>query len=310
MKNLPNVSVIVPNFNHASYLKQRLETVLNQTYDSFEVIIMDDCSTDGSQELLVSYQDDPRVSHVLLKNENSGSPFGLWKEGIELAQGTYIWIAESDDWAEPNFLEKLVPMLESTDAVLAHCKSYNASAVRTVLDPWWDSFGTDFWNQDYLKEGTELLKFYGKYRCPVMNVSSALIRKESIDLSWFPIRFRYCGDWWFWMRLFLVGKVAFCAEPLNYIRVHKKSAIRNRKSSSLPRLRENVEVIKEIHMGLGQKLDYSEHYDWLIYHWVEEMFREGKYFNPSYHKTRLPLTFRSPFYKAYRKQMKKKLAKG
>ncbi|MDC8006286.1 glycosyltransferase family 2 protein [Aureisphaera galaxeae] len=306
---MPLVSIIIPNYNHASFLQQRIESVLGQTFRDFEVLLLDDASTDNSAAVLKSYESHEKVTQVFVNASNSGSPFGLWKQGLEMAKGSLVWIAESDDWVEPNFLERLVPKMEDPNVVVGHCKSYNATGEKEYFNPWWDSFGTGFWKEDYCKEGTELLQFYGKYRCPVMNVSSALVRKESIDLAWFPIRYRYCGDWWFWMMLFLKGKVAFCAEPMNYIRVHKQSAIRSQKKSSLPRLRENVEVIKDIHIGLQENLAYSEQYDWLIDHWVEEMFREGKYFNPSYHKTRLPKTFRSPFYKAYRKQLKIKLAK-
>ncbi|GAB5400441.1 MAG: hypothetical protein Aureis2KO_20260 [Aureisphaera sp.] len=307
---MPLVSVIIPNYNHAPFLEKRIESVLGQTFRDFELLLLDDTSTDDSAAILATYEGHEKVAAVVVNESNSGSPFGMWKQGLKMAKGSLIWIAESDDWAEPHFLERLVPKMNNPDVVLAHCKSYNVTAEKKYLNPWWNAFGMEFWKNDYSKEGTELLHFYGKYRCPVMNVSSALIRKESIELSWFPVRFRYCGDWWFWMRLFLKGQVAFCAEPLNYIRVHKESAIRNQKKSSLPRLRENVEVIKEIHIAMGERLAYSEHYDWLIDHWVGEMFREGKYFNPAYHKTRLPKTFRSPFYKAYRKQLKIKLSKG
>ncbi len=280
--------------------------MLAQTFQDFEVLLLDDASTDDSTSVLETYREHEKVSQIVLNSTNSGSPFGLWKQALEMAEAPYVWIAESDDWADDRFLERLVPKMEDPQVVLAHCKSYNASGEREILNPWWDSFGTSFWEVDYSKNGKELLNFYGKYRCPVMNVSSALIRKENIDLSWFPISYRYCGDWWFWAQLFMKGKVAFCATPMNYIRIHKKSAIRNRKSSSLQRLRENASVIKEIHEALEETTVYSPSYDWLIDHWIDEMFREGKLLNMKYHTTGLPASFRKPFYKAYIKRLKKR----
>src|SRR5258708_17607669 len=70
----PTVSVIVPNYNHARYLRKRIESLLRQTYQDFEVILLDDCSTDVSREVLASYQDNPRV-RVEYNAENSGSVF-------------------------------------------------------------------------------------------------------------------------------------------------------------------------------------------------------------------------------------------
>src|SRR6187549_2432119 len=94
------VSVIIPNYNHAKFLRQRLESVLNQSFRDFEVIILDDCSTDESFQVIEDYRAHPKVSHIVFNKENTGSTFIQWKKGIELAKGEWIWIAESDDWCE------------------------------------------------------------------------------------------------------------------------------------------------------------------------------------------------------------------
>ena len=86
MRN-PLVSVIVPNYNHARYLKQRLDTVFNQTYQNFEVIILDDKSTDNSLEIINQYKDNPHLSQIVVNEQNSGSPFKQWDKGIKLAKG-------------------------------------------------------------------------------------------------------------------------------------------------------------------------------------------------------------------------------
>src|SRR3984893_17231816 len=104
--NQPKVSVIIPNYNHAAYLRQRIDTVLRQTYQDFEVILMDDCSTDDSRTIISEYSSDPRI-RIELNETNSGSTFRQWKKGIALARGEYIWIAESDDYSDERFLEQL-----------------------------------------------------------------------------------------------------------------------------------------------------------------------------------------------------------
>jgi Glycosyltransferases involved in cell wall biogenesis len=103
------VTVIIPNFNHAAFLKQRIESVLNQTFQDFEMIVIDDCSADESREVIEAYRNHPKVSQVVYNEQNSGSAFKQWVKGVALAKGDWIWIAESDDWAEHDFLERMMP---------------------------------------------------------------------------------------------------------------------------------------------------------------------------------------------------------
>lgn len=99
----PTVSIIVPNYNHSKYLNQRLDSILNQTYQDFEVILLDDVSSDNSVEILQAYSKHPKVSHLIVNEQNSGNTFKQWQKGIALAKGTFVWIAESDDFCEPHF---------------------------------------------------------------------------------------------------------------------------------------------------------------------------------------------------------------
>ena len=119
----PLVSIIVPNYNHERYLVQRLESIFNQTFQDFEVILLDDCSTDDSVIMLQRYATHPKVTHFVVNEQNTGSPFKQWKKDIDLARGKYIWIAEGDDWAESTFLEILLPLIKQEDVGIAFCNS-------------------------------------------------------------------------------------------------------------------------------------------------------------------------------------------
>src|SRR5690606_15755367 len=122
---MPKVSIIVPNYNHAPFLKDRLDSIFCQDFEDYEVILMDDCSTDGSREILESYKDHGKVTQLVLNEKNSGSTFRQWKKGIELAKGEYIWIAESDDVADSKLVEVLVERLDEDATVgLAYCQSW------------------------------------------------------------------------------------------------------------------------------------------------------------------------------------------
>lgn len=106
---IPRVSVVVPNFNYARYLRERLESITNQTVPVYEIIFLDDKSDDHSveviQELRHSLSPEPRI---LVNHTNSGSVFLQWHRGVQLARGDYVWIAEADDLAKPDFLERIL----------------------------------------------------------------------------------------------------------------------------------------------------------------------------------------------------------
>src|ERR1017187_255387 len=141
--SMPKVSIVVPNYNHARFLPHRLDSVLRQTFQDFELILLDDCSTDESRSILSQYGSDPRV-RIEFNEVNSGSPFKQWNKGVRLARGEYVWIAESDDYAAERLLERLVAVLDADPTVMfAYCRSW-----RVTEDDQKNGFGD--WDLDYL----------------------------------------------------------------------------------------------------------------------------------------------------------------
>ena len=123
---MSKVSIILPSYNHKKFLKQRLDSIVNQSFTDWELIIIDDCSTDGSIEVLTDfvklYKD--KVKHFILNESNSGSGYTSWKKGIELANTEYVWIAETDDYSEVIFLEETIKILEQNkECALVFCNS-------------------------------------------------------------------------------------------------------------------------------------------------------------------------------------------
>lgn len=119
---MPKVSVIIPNYNHGKYLKKRVDSVLSQTFQDIEVIVLDDASTDDSREILEQYRSNEKISEIIYNEENTGNPFYQWNEGIVRAKGKYIWIAESDDWCENNMLQYLLDGIERDEmCTISYC---------------------------------------------------------------------------------------------------------------------------------------------------------------------------------------------
>lgn len=211
------LSVIIPNYNHAPYLKQRIESILSQTWHDFEIIILDDCSTDNSRQVIENYRNHPKVSKVLYSETNGGIAFKQWQKGIELAKGEWVWIAESDDWCENNFLETLINGIKSTTAI-AVAQSVVISFKGKIL---WESHadylersiaGTDFVNNKMLLDN------FG-----IPNASMCIFKKNlyfNIDKEF--TSYKFCGDLLFWILIALQGEVFVSGKYLNYFRKHDK----------------------------------------------------------------------------------------
>lgn len=221
-RRVPMVSVIVPNYNHSKYLKERIGSILSQTYDDFELILLDDCSTDDSRDILLSYKDNPHVSRIIINDKNSGSPFSQWKKGMDAAVGKYVWIAESDDSAEPSFLEKTIAQLEvhpEAQICLTGSKIIDGDGnLRHDYDNEFDLWAED--RQAYVFSSDFYLRSHMLSVNSVYNASMVLFRKTGdSDLRY--TKMRYCGDWLFWIEQIRKGAAVIeIHEKLNHFRKH------------------------------------------------------------------------------------------
>jgi glycosyltransferase involved in cell wall biosynthesis len=246
------VTVIIPNYNHALYLKQRIDSVLNQTFQDFEVIILDDCSKDESREVIEQYRQHSKVSQIVFNEINSGSTFKQWNKGLALAQGKYIWIAESDDFAELNLLETLVSKLEANPEVgIAYCNSFDIDDKNTIscgYKSFYDNLDPGLWANDFIMNGINLVNKYMCYRNIIPNASAVLLRRQTAqEVGMADENFKLNGDWIFWAKILATTKVAFVAEPLNYFRQHKNN-VRSAtvvNGQNLLELTSVIEIIKQ-----------------------------------------------------------------
>jgi glycosyltransferase involved in cell wall biosynthesis len=222
---VPTVSVIVPNYNHARYLRERVDSVLGQTYQDFEVIVLDDGSTDESRSIIREYENDPRV-RIEFNDTNSGSTFKQWNKGVRLACGKYVWIAESDDYADKHLLERLVPSLDAQpNTVLVYCRSWRISADGKTSG-FADSPvpGQDRWMADFVVDGREECLKYLVQCNTIPNASAVLFRRDVYELvGGADENLRLCSDWKLWSAMALAGRIAYVAQPLNYFRFHNLS---------------------------------------------------------------------------------------
>jgi glycosyltransferase involved in cell wall biosynthesis len=199
------VSVIIPTYNRANLLPRPIKSVLNQTFQDFELIIVDDGSTDNTRELVEEFQKkDSRIKYIF--QENSGGPAKPINTGIKNSKGEYIAILESDDEWLPEKLEKQIKVLEEFKNVsLVSCYAFRIFADGTkklYKTPYLGIFKKTKWKLFWEKWG-------------IISLSTVMVRKEVIEkVGFFDEKIKTGADIDFYLRCIKKFDFYFIHEPL------------------------------------------------------------------------------------------------
>lgn len=222
----PQASVVVPNYNYERFLGQRLESIARQTFQDFEVILLDDMSRDGSVSVLEAWARQRPGTRVVVNETNSGSPFAQWMRGMRMAESDLIWIAEADDFCEPELLATLLPRFENRNVFLGYVKSVPVNVDGDVsgdYEPLYlNRINEGRWKRSYLAtDADEARDGLGRANC-IPNASSVVFRRfdPEPEFEQAVTGMRLCGDWYFYLRAMRGGLVAYDAAPLNMHRRH------------------------------------------------------------------------------------------
>lgn len=235
--DIKKVSVVIPNYNYANYIEKRMDSILNQTYPIYELIILDDCSTDNSCEIIENKikkirieKPDLRVKFIKNKT-NSGNVFKQWKKAFEESTGDYLWIAEADDLSSVYFLNVAMQGFLNDDVVLSYTESKGINDKGKVLNPnfrfWADLYHIRLWNKDFIIDGKEFLDKSLSINNSIVNASAVIFKKISkINLDKLfkeTMQYKLSGDWYFYSKYLLYGSISYSVDSLNYHRVHENS---------------------------------------------------------------------------------------
>ncbi len=217
------VSVVVPSYNYAKFIVKRMDSLINQTYQDIEILVIDDCSRDNSVEVLRIYEPHPKV-RLVVRGQNGG-----WvvvnNQGVEMSSGEFIIFAQCDDDCDPRMIERLIDAMKiNPTAGIAFCRSL-------LVDEHDQLLGDDFTGRensfrarcatDTLVTGYEMSRFL-LHSCVIPNLSAALIRRECFStIGDFTSSYRVSGDWDWFFRVASRYDIAYVAEPLNRFRQHK-----------------------------------------------------------------------------------------
>jgi glycosyltransferase involved in cell wall biosynthesis len=208
MKFVPEISVVITCFNYGHYLEGCLNSVFNQTYQDFEIVVVDDGSTDSTREVAEAFMGRPNFRYI--NQENSGQARAK-NRGIEMARGRYLAFLDADDLWEEEKLAKQIRLFERPSVGVVYSRAHlidEAGAPRS-------------------------LNFSGKYLQPRSGMvsrwlifdnfvwfSSAIVRKECLErFGGFDETFRMGIDWDLWLRISTRYEFDFVDEPLLLYRV-------------------------------------------------------------------------------------------
>jgi glycosyltransferase involved in cell wall biosynthesis len=225
----PKVSVVVPNFNHSKWLPERLDSILNQTYRNFDVLVLDDCSSDSSREVIARYveKSDTRI-RTLYNDKPSGGVFHQWRKGIENSDGDLVWICESDDSCEPEFLEKLIYHFRDQSVMLAFGRILNIDSAGVVdfrLDNYREEAEAGIWAEPFVRPAAEWFRNGFGVNNVVANVGGCVFRRQSLadDVWQEALSYRVTGDWYLYCHLAAGGQIAWEPKAVSHFRRHGKN---------------------------------------------------------------------------------------
>lgn len=215
------ISIIVPIYNKEDYLRQCLDSIINQSYTNFEVLLVNDGSTDSSGIICQEYSErDSRFRYIEKKNGGVSSARNL---GLELSEGAYITFIDSDDWIEFNYLEVLYNALRenNTDVAISSYKSYYLDGnfyLRVYSNQEEEFLRIGKRNRDvFLEEFPKLGKLNHDFHC----IASKLFKRELLESQKFDESINYGEDLYFFFNLYLkIQSIIYVKEATYIYRQH------------------------------------------------------------------------------------------
>ncbi len=255
----PEVSVVVPNYNYEAYLPERLKSIKNQNFQDFEIILLDDASSDKSAEVLEAFAKTRFGTKVVVNTENSGSPFAQWLKGMDLAQADLIWLAEADDYCEAELLTTLLPHFDDRNMCIASCASVpvtaNGEHIGDYRPLYLNRIAEGRWDKDYRATDHQEADSGLGIANTIPNASAVMFRKFVPDDAFVEqvTQMRLCGDWFFYIRAMKGGFLGFSKDALNFHRRHSNTVTHNVEGSV-----QYFDELAQVRTYIGQTYDQSD----------------------------------------------------
>ena len=255
------ISIIVPIYNVENYLRQCLDSIMNQTYQNFECLLINDGSPDNSADICREYvAKDARFRYFEKENGGVASARNL---GIKRSEGAYITFIDSDDWVDSDYLEVLHNSLleEDADISVSTYKRFEMSDGTWYFHSFQRGYEKRvFINQEIIEEFTKLNEYDASYRF----VSGKLVRKTVLHNILFNEMTTFGEDMEFWMKLYLISSKIVYSNRDTYI---YRTDVHNNKHPELEKIRSDIQQrMNFITFLAARKIDTTKYlYDFMMF---------------------------------------------
>ncbi len=211
------ISIVIPLFNKEKYIHRAINSVLKQTYRNFELIIIDDGSTDGSANIAKSLSDERIHYHF----QNNGGVSKARNTGVRLANSLWVAFLDADDEYEPDFLNRIVLFInehKQNDLSMVGANYYIGSRANIAVGPMVESGIHDYF------------KLFQDNKSPNHSSTTVVNKNKILKVSGFPEGVKQFEDWITWFKLAFVGEFGFISSPLGVYHYVNNAATKSKRS--------------------------------------------------------------------------------
>lgn len=274
----PRLSIIMPLYNKAPYVRKALESVMAQTLTDFELIVVDDGSSDNSIDIVNQFFERLKISYFrfqILKQENAGVAAAR-NNGVAVSRGEFLCFLDADDWWKPEFLEEMDKLIKEYPDGGIYCANYiyyKPGKTHVALN---------------LPRGyMNYPEAYLKGSMPIWTGATCMSRKVFDEMGGFPVGIKLGEDFLLWAKTALNYKVAFCEKPLAYYNNDVPPSMRATRNLHAPE-HNMLFHLKAIELELNHKSAIINHKlaDWqllldklrvvgLMDYWLDERYHDA-----------------------------------
>ena len=261
MTDNPLVSICIPTYNRADMVGKAIESALDQTYQNIEVIVVDNASTDNTEEIVASY-DDPRLKYF--GNDENVGIFGNFNRCIDLYNGDFLHILHSDDFISLDFTEKCVDFFETHPNVfltftatktieMGHMTLISKGDINYILSA---------------PEGFKKILSNGNFiSCPSVMVRNGLHERYGN----FPLNYKYSGDYYQWLKISKNYDIGYICDTYLYYVSGTHSETYRLKTCNIQGYQDSLNIVSNIKNTLGSEInDYSMEINLALYRLINE----------------------------------------
>jgi len=216
VNNYPLVSIITPSYNASEYIEETIESVLNQTYQNWELIIIDDYSDDNSRDIIEKYIEKNKRIKTIYNEKNMGAAQSR-NRGIELSTGKYIAFLDSDDLWLPNKLKKQIKLMQEENILLSYTSYYTINEYSETIN---------------IFTATKKVTYLDMLKTSTIGTSTTIYNTDRLG----KVYFENMGHEDYVMKLQILKQISFAqglVEPLAKYRIHSQSLSSNKLHAAL-----------------------------------------------------------------------------